>query len=82
MYAQPTAMNTITTATLITTITALTRADSEMPIISSSEIGDDDQDRRQVDDAVSVVPSAGDQLNGERSCGGRSMPKSCSSEAT
>ena len=43
-------------ATLTTTITALTRADSEMPIISSTEMAHDDQHGGQVDDARARDP--------------------------
>ena len=40
----------ITIVTLIATITPFTRADSEMPIISSIDIDEDNEDGRQIDE--------------------------------
>ncbi len=76
-------MNTSTTATLITTITALTRADSLMPIISSIEITQTMKTAGRLMSPCTSGPIG--QLHRLRaamrsSCGGRLMPKSCSSD--
>ena len=78
-------MNTMTMVTLITTITALTRADSEMPIISSTEITHDDEHGGQVDHTRMCDPSGSFRASSgeETSCAGKSNAEvDCSSETT
>src|SRR5450432_348628 len=84
MNIQPTPIKTHTTASLMTTITPLVRADSLMPIISSIEI------RKTMITAgifampLAMVPSgSATASNGPAmNCAGRLMPKVWSSETT
>src|SRR5579859_2430070 len=84
MKVQPTPMNTSTTASLTATITALVRADSWIPIISSIET------RNTIRTAGRLATPCTDRPSGSvtgsngpaQNCAGSVIPNVCSSETT